>query len=841
MNSYHHLGTMAVASVDTDNLAGFGARRFMEDLYQPQNGPTRGNDYYTQHAGESPLHTSYHQRGESQHHYHNHYAHSTVQSTRPSRDQYQAMSDAARHQQPTSLNRDAANGLHADREDHGRQYHANRSQYDQNSRQAARSAAPIVAAAVHANRAPRSGPVLRSDSLESSASDSTAGLAYTRSGDSQYSQSIGLEREAPPHASRSAPIPRIRLANRATIYDDDYEEPAHSNDIDDMPRPASPASATLGDVSTDGSFTIVRATVLEPDLPKAKCADCGEKLAFEELAHHSCEPRGFCRTPMLTIQVPPSSSSSTLSSSASTSPALATPRSPFFDEYDTLVGEMGPMSPSLFGSVTSLETSRVREDDDETPKAHAVRVVGTQAAIKVSHLKASTHGEAADAHALPPSPPDQALAMQRSATDPEADAAAARRKVIEEQRAPKRKETSLPRAATTSDLAKHVVCDDDRTKVVPKRGASTSAASSKRAPWSSEGQHAKKESSSSLSSTGTNASERMALSSKHPLYSRIDAVASSTSHMTPSSSYERIDDGVGKPLGGCKKAAKQFRERSPVDLSSIEEMMKGLTASPEPLQRRLTDVTRRSEHEAEATRVDAHRPRSAKQADKTDRERALEHELERLRDKERTRQLQALRQKERRKKDRATKRCCICDCSLSSSRTPFVERDGKFLCARDWKELYLPKCRKCNLSVEKGAVKSSDGALRGVFHRSCFSCAACEAPFTDGSFYVFNNQPYCSRHYHGLNGSLCRECQSGIEGDCRQTETGDRFHPYCFSCQHSSKNGVCKETLADYYMVGGQQFCERHANKVSRRLAKAGQKQLDLRVQKRMTMLHSLR
>ncbi len=216
-------------------------------------------------------------------------------------------------------------------------------------------------------------------------------------------------------------------------------------------------------------------------------------------------------------------------------------------------------------------------------------------------------------------------------------------------------------------------------------------------------------------------------------------------------------------------------------------------------------------------------------------------ELERLREKERTRQLQALRLKEKKRKERAAKRCCVCDCSLTSSRTPFVERDGKFLCARDWKELYLPKCRKCNLAVEKSAVKSSDGALRGVFHRSCFSCAACEAPFKDGSFYVFNNQPYCSRHYHRLNGSLCRECEGGIEGDCRQTDTGDRFHPRCFNCQYSSKNGPCNEPLADYYVVGGQRLCERHAEKVGRRLAKAGQKQLDLRAQKRMTMLHSLR
>ncbi len=167
-----------------------------------------------------------------------------------------------------------------------------------------------------------------------------------------------------------------------------------------------------------------------------------------------------------------------------------------------------------------------------------------------------------------------------------------------------------------------------------------------------------------------------------------------------------------------------------------------------------------------------------------------------------------------------------------------MERDGKLLCARDWKELYLPKCRKCNLSVEKGAVKSSDGALRGVFHRvlACGERARRRAQF----FCCSTTNRTARRHYHRLNGSLCRECEAGIEGDCRQTDTGDRFHPHCFSCQYASKNGACSQPLAEYYMVGGQRLCERHADKVGRRLAKAGQRQHDLRAHKRMTMLHSL-
>uniref|UniRef100_V5EB62 LIM zinc-binding domain-containing protein n=2 Tax=Kalmanozyma brasiliensis (strain GHG001) TaxID=1365824 RepID=V5EB62_KALBG len=407
--------------------------------------------------------------------------------------------------------------------------------------------------------------------------------------------------------------------------------------------------------------------------------------------------------------------------------------------------------------------------------------------------------------------------------------------MIEEQRAAKKKDfmaSPLPRAATTSDLSKQSAPVEDlsRSKSAKSPPGPFSTLPRVRALGPSDVQHVKMDSFSSASSSGTGLSGRTGSTRK--------LAGALTADITPSSSYERFEEDV--KTTSTKSAtdyasSKPTRQRGRVDLSGIEEMMKDLTESPEWLNRTLTDLPSKGDSSAP-------RPRAATDASKSDREQVLELELQRLREKERSRHLQALKLKDKKKKERAAKRCCVCDCSLSSSRTPFVERDGKLLCARDWKELYLPKCRKCNLIVEKGAVKSSDGALRGVFHRSCFSCAACEAPFTDGTFYVFNNQPYCSRHYHRLNGSVCRECDGGIEGDCRQTDTGDRFHPHCFSCQYSSsKSGECLEQLADYYMVGGQRLCERHADKIGRRLAQAGQEQLDLRAQKRVTMLHSLR
>ncbi|SJX61748.1 uncharacterized protein SRS1_12732 [Sporisorium reilianum f. sp. reilianum] len=818
MNNYYQHGSVAVEAnaVGTDNVAGIGARRFMQDMYQ--------HSYHSQ--GDQQHHSSYpsHQHAYRQ----DDYSDGQFASRSNGYGHYQSPSAATTALPATTLSYDQEIARGSSYRDHPQQQHHSQ----RHGRNQSRAQAPAVARTVADSRT-----VWRSDSLESSATDSTAGLAYARSGDSQYSRTELSASTAIPRSTRRAQVPQIALADRATIYDDDYEEPADSSTLDAALRPPSPASATLGDVSSDASFTIVRATVLEPDLPKAKCADCGEKLDFEELASHSCQPSAASRLPLLTIQVPSSTSSSTLSSSA-TSPALTTLRSSFFDRYDTLIGDSGPLSPALLATVTRVDTGRVDDGQDETPKAHAVRIVGTQAAIKVSHVKASNPTRTGSLPPLEPPP------MLRSASDTSADAAA-RRKVIEAQRAAKKKDmmnAPMPRAATSTSLSKQSASTEELSRCASAKAATNGSATTQRVPALAAlaSQHAKTGSSSSVSSTGTDSSEHMGSSRRHAT-----ARGGSSANMTPSSSYERIKDGADKSptkaAAGSVPSKQASRDRGKVDLSSIEEMMKGLTASPEPMQRTLTDARRKPEREREAAPGAPQRSKSATSATKTDRERALELELERLRDKERTRQLQAMRLRERKKKEWAAKRCCICDCSLSSSRTPFVERDGKLLCARDWKKLYLPKCRKCNLIVEKGAVKSSDGALRGVFHRSCFSCAACEAPFTDGSFYVFNNQPYCSRHYHRLNGSLCRECESGIEGDCRQTDTGDRFHPHCFSCEYSSKSGRCADVLVDYYIVGGQRLCERHADKVGRRLAKAGQKQLDLRAQKRMTMLRSLR
>ena len=100
-----------------------------------------------------------------------------------------------------------------------------------------------------------------------------------------------------------------------------------------------------------------------------------------------------------------------------------------------------------------------------------------------------------------------------------------------------------------------------------------------------------------------------------------------------------------------------------------------------------------------------------------------------------------------RSSSRTTKTCQKCGDTVGGAKR-FVERDGVVLCEKDWKKLYLPSCRRCNLPIEKSAVSSSDGQLKGKWHRSCFTCTRCDVAFEGDSFYVLGGKPWCQKHYH---------------------------------------------------------------------------------------------
>jgi hypothetical protein len=88
--------------------------------------------------------------------------------------------------------------------------------------------------------------------------------------------------------------------------------------------------------------------------------------------------------------------------------------------------------------------------------------------------------------------------------------------------------------------------------------------------------------------------------------------------------------------------------------------------------------------------------------------------------------------------------CMRCSMDIEDNRWIQVENGRGVLCGRCWKNMYLPKvreiwllfliprglrptrkCRRCNLPIEKQAVSSSDGQLKGKYHRDCFNCHTC--------------------------------------------------------------------------------------------------------------------
>lgn len=117
-------------------------------------------------------------------------------------------------------------------------------------------------------------------------------------------------------------------------------------------------------------------------------------------------------------------------------------------------------------------------------------------------------------------------------------------------------------------------------------------------------------------------------------------------------------------------------------------------------------------------------------------------------------------------------------------------------------------CKGCGLLIKGKSVSSADGRLTGRYHnnKKCFACQTCNEPFATATFYVLDDAPYCERHYHKLNNSMCHSCDRGIEGQYLETQRLQKFHPTCLTCSD------CRRVLKrDYFEMNGKVYCERDA------------------------------
>jgi LIM domain len=117
-------------------------------------------------------------------------------------------------------------------------------------------------------------------------------------------------------------------------------------------------------------------------------------------------------------------------------------------------------------------------------------------------------------------------------------------------------------------------------------------------------------------------------------------------------------------------------------------------------------------------------------------------------------------------------------------------------------------CRGCTLPITGPSLKDSSGRLTGRYHKSCFTCTACAAPFPSGDFYVLKNEPFCAQHYHERNGSTCTKCRMGIEGPYAETDNKKLFHRECFRCAECSAVFEGPE----YWEMSGRLVCGKHVN-----------------------------
>lgn len=655
------------------------------------------------------------------------------------------------------------------------------------------------------------------------------------------------------------PSPTLSLAHRPavreTIYEDDFEEADEELAVN-LSRYTQYEGATDADYDDNSGpwagarKSLFRSTTDEP-LPTARCADCGESFSFEDLADHACEQASLPGTPTAgtpTMSLTPVKTlvplpeGEELPSGDEHMHTRARAGSPFLDRYEEIHGKKSPQRSPLMGHFGG--PTRSASTDERSGSRERGRLgLGLNMGDEMQRSQTSPIGSPLS---------DMGKTQRERAQQPPSQASTTSsdlRKRIEAQREAKRKNSGVSPIVHSPVDGRFAHLD-----AAPSQLLSTQSSNTRTTP--------RKMSASSSSSAGTQASSLLAPGSSPVSLaltpsSTVDGLSDIASHpsspprkdlLSPKSAQVAWDGLNAAEKSACISEVHKMRGTSPtrstrsgskspvvaalptlksssisprigsrrsprsrdIDLGGIEDLLKDLETTdgvksglssrrqaPAPLK--LAASADRAKTSSSSTSLDAPRRRV-----------------------------------------RTTRLCCVCMCSLSSSKGRFVEKDGKYFCAEDYKQLYLPKCTKCRQPVEKDAVKSRDGALKGVFHRSCFCCFHCDARFEDGIFYIFENAPYCFSHYSNLAGTQCASCSHGIEGICRQTENGERYHPHCLTCQFENvkTKEFCQDILDDFYIIGGRRLCEQHAHSVQTMLDKAGQKKA--RAEKRRTMLRHL-
>ncbi|CAR29679.1 hypothetical protein ZYGR_0AD03630 [Zygosaccharomyces rouxii] len=117
-------------------------------------------------------------------------------------------------------------------------------------------------------------------------------------------------------------------------------------------------------------------------------------------------------------------------------------------------------------------------------------------------------------------------------------------------------------------------------------------------------------------------------------------------------------------------------------------------------------------------------------------------------------------------------------------------------------------CRKCGIEpTGKRMYSKKDDELSGQWHRDCFRCLTCNIRFNKSiPCYILDDKPYCRRHYHEENSSICQTCREFIEGECVENDRMERFHIDCLVCF------LCREPITNDYLIFNEELplCSNH-------------------------------
>lgn len=567
--------------------------------------------------------------------------------------------------------------------------------------------------------------------------------------------------------STASSVPLLSRDARRTLYGDEYEEPDPGHwDVSEEGTEAGVSrqdeeTSTIGARSTLLAKSVTRFTTLEP-LPLAKCADCGESIAFEDLIDHECIKK-FQLTLIESLTESPNFAESSLEALSDTDTRCKPSK-------DSTTG----MSPLAAGFNPLYPTRRNEPPFHQRPLASST----DSSSERDGHL--GTFGE------------DEKQRRQ------------AMKRYIEAQREAKRKESSIVK---TSSPALKVVADhysrsdgglylpNDASPIPALSNAgsglprvlseSTTPSHSRQSPESqltcerhfvppasypqpsrtvTMRHRAKK---SSISSSSSVSSARLSVLG--------DCVGQSSNVVTPSSSFDILCEGAGvhspKDIISAMKLTMPPKQNSSglvevpplasegegrhqsIDLTHIESLLQDLQTSvksqstkrtnkglplqadnSQSLRQRLGEEEKHKQMKEKKQRkkqlgIDAMVATSDIKSSCPRDQRSLPNNAPKMASflsptkEQRSGGQSPRRRMGRERSDRAsdeTERtilCSVCLCKLTVDM-PKIEQNGKVFCKDDFADLFLNKCRKCTKPIVERSVKSSDGAIKGNFHVS---------------------------------------------------------------------------------------------------------------------------